>query len=95
MFLIAEGAYLGQRLATSMGACGWGLVQPPLTGADLAAVSEATCLWRPPVPAPGHPEVVLTYLYPYDAEYFRERVVEGAMSRIWAGITFSAMSRPG
>jgi hypothetical protein len=36
----------------------------------------------------GAAEIVLTYLFPHDAEYFRERAVEAAMSRIWAGIHF-------
>jgi hypothetical protein len=52
-------------------------------------------------PAPNHPsypaahgcgdgasEVVLTYLFPHDAAFFRERAQEGAMSRLWAGIHF-------
>ena len=52
-------------------------------------------------PAPNHPsypaahgcgdgaaEVVLSYLFPQDAGYFRERAEEGAMSRLWAGIHF-------
>jgi membrane-associated phospholipid phosphatase len=52
-------------------------------------------------PAPNHPsypaahgcgdgaaEVVLSYLFPQDAGYFRERAEDGAMSRLWAGIHF-------
>jgi membrane-associated phospholipid phosphatase len=52
-------------------------------------------------PAPNHPsypaahgcgdvaaEAVLSYLFPRDAQYFRERAEEGAMSRLWAGIHF-------
>jgi PAP2 superfamily len=52
-------------------------------------------------PAPNHPsypaahgcgdgaaEVVLSYLFPQDAEFFKERAEEGAMSRLWAGIHF-------
>jgi PAP2 superfamily len=52
-------------------------------------------------PAPNHPsypaahgcgdgasEVVLSYLFPRDATFFRERAEEGAMSRLWAGIHF-------
>jgi hypothetical protein len=52
-------------------------------------------------PAPNHPsypaahgcgdgasEVVLSYLFPRDAAFFRERAEEGAMSRLWAGIHF-------
>jgi membrane-associated phospholipid phosphatase len=52
-------------------------------------------------PAPNHPsypaahgcgdgaaEAVLSYLFPRDAAYFKERAEEGAMSRLWAGIHF-------
>src|SRR3954469_17052029 len=36
----------------------------------------------------GAAEVVLSYLFPQDVGYFRERAEEGAMSRLWAGIHF-------
>jgi membrane-associated phospholipid phosphatase len=52
-------------------------------------------------PAPNHPsypaahgcgdgaaEAVLSYLFPRDAGYFKERAEEGALSRLWAGIHF-------
>ena len=52
-------------------------------------------------PAPNHPsypaahgcgdgaaEAVLSYLFPNDASYFKERAEEGALSRLWAGIHF-------
>lgn len=52
-------------------------------------------------PAPNHPsypaahgcgdgaaQVALSYLFPHDAAYFKERAEEGAWSRLWAGIHF-------
>jgi membrane-associated phospholipid phosphatase len=36
----------------------------------------------------GAAEAVLSYLFPNDAAYFKERAEEGALSRLWAGIHF-------
>jgi hypothetical protein len=36
----------------------------------------------------GAAEAVLSYLFPSDATYFKERAEEGALSRLWAGIHF-------
>ncbi|MFL5251987.1 MAG: phosphatase PAP2 family protein [Rhodopila sp.] len=36
----------------------------------------------------GAAEAVLSYLFPQDADFFRQRSEEGATSRLWAGIHF-------